>query len=375
MDLKKLLLEWFDRIAVGLAGLLLLSFLIKSFVEVSPADVRRDKVKSYNREIARKKDLASSRAPKLEPLTAARSVESALTGIPAPETAPGWIFHKRPLIEVKTVGEPIPDPEHHAPQNLQGKGGLGQISISWEENPANQLVRIEGYTVWRAEKSSGEGKSQDWKKVAALEPAAHAYIDRDVESRTQYSYRVDSRATIDTGHPMVKKYGIQLPPEMQVAASAAIGPFETLPDHYVIVQNVITKATKEELAKGIVREASGYLKVLKFFPEEKRWIFSMAESYRTGERVGRKQQIGSKTFDFTTDYVLVETRKEMRKVKASGIEYEREADVAVLRDQKTRQVFELDNLTKSARISEIEKNPTGEGGEVEEESPTGKRGG
>ena len=130
MDAKTLFLEHFEKLALGIAGLILGAFILTAVVQDQPADMQRGKVVKANSEISRKEDLAKGLQLKAEQSTAAREVEVALKSPSLPKDFPGWLVHKRPVIVSKIEGVDIPEAHHFAPTIEASEGMLGSASFA-----------------------------------------------------------------------------------------------------------------------------------------------------------------------------------------------------------------------------------------------------
>ncbi|MFC1705722.1 hypothetical protein ACFL59_02735 [Planctomycetota bacterium] len=352
MDLKKVLLDHFEKLALGIAGLCLLGFLGSSIFGRSAAQEVSGKVDRYNREISAKIEKAADQQKKLQKTERkpehADSVKQALAGGPYPQAFPSWLFHKRPLMIVAVKGEEIVDPVHLPPVDFTGEGGLGTIAISWQENPANHLVDIDAYKVYRKEREAG-----DWYELAELDGAAHSYRDEDTEPRRQYWYYVESYGAEAKGHNYVKRHGIELAADKRVTRTGEVGPYSTKQAVYVRLMSVVPKLTAAERIENIPREQMAYVRVYKYFRDTKEWRESRQFTHKPGERIGGEQKSGRETYDFSTDYELIETSRRHMEKNRAGLKLKVEADFAELRDTKTGEKFEINNQVKEKGLEEV----------------------
>jgi hypothetical protein len=359
VDAKKLLLEIFDKVLLGLVAALFAAYVALAMLSPSPADKARDTVNQYNRRISELKERATNNAPKAPGSHRLDDVSVALGGGPLPEEVPGWLFHKRPFTEVRVKSETLDEPAHYAPVNPKGTPGLGQIAVSWEESTQNKFVVIESYKVFRA-----EGEAKDWKEIKTLDGKAHSFLDKGVQTRTNYWYYVESHAKIDADHPYVKKH-----PETALAAgddvkkSDQVGPFVTNSDVFVEVINATPKSTIAEISKGDDHPASVQLHVWKHFESLKEWKSSQLTTYTLDPdkptKVGGPEGFGSSKLDFSTDVVItgVVTRQE----KVEGMDASLTVQVVVFKDTKTGDVLEIVAGRPDPNVERFKKNPKDEG--------------
>ncbi len=353
MDAKKVLLEVFDKVAVGVAALLLAVYLGLAFFAESPADRPREQVLQYNRRIEELERLAQANPPKFEELAFAREVEAALRGGPAPEPLPQWLFHKRPLIAVRVKSEQQQEPVHAPPMNANAVGGLGRVAVSWEDNTRNQFVNVDAYVVFRA-----EGAPAQWKQVARLDGKAHSYVDRDVRPRTTYYYYIESHASLDRRQPMVQKGKVaELPEDQRVQKSEIVGPVQTQRDTYVEVISATPKTTPQQIALGMpFHDASAYLKVWRHFPGEG-WLSSGPQKVEPGATVGVQETVAGKPRDFRTEFAFETVVVKEIKRTIAGIERSVQANFVVLKDAKTGETLEISLEQPNPELEKIKRNP------------------
>lgn len=358
MDAKKLLFDHFEKIALGVIGFLLIAYFGLAAIQGSPADENREKVTKLNATVREKILLAAGKVPPApRPMQASR-VEQALRAGPAGAVFPAWLFHKRPLLAVAVVGLTIPEPKHHEPLNVEGKGDLGRIVIAWESSDINHLVKVTGYEVYR---KTGDAADARFEKVATID-GGHGkkeWIDTKVQPKAKYSYYVESIADVDEKLDTVKTHGITLDAKEKVKRSATIGPFGTKPEVYIQLINVTTKLTVEEIKAGVPeREPKAFLKVHKYSHEKKQWD-SHTFSVKLGERVGEKDSEGTPTPDFVTDYVLEKTQQD------------KDIHMAIFRDTKTKEMVTITDQ-KNPELEDILKGPKKGGSEGSDERKEGE---
>lgn len=362
MDVKKLFLDHFEKLALLIGGAILAAFVGSTVLKAQPADKAKDDVSKANVKIQAKADIASRNAPRPEAVNAAREVQLALdAAAEKSQKLPSWLFHKRPVLEKTTVGIEIPEPKHFAPTVEQPKGDLGRIGLRWSEHSSNHLVKIDKYEVYRAE---GEAKPESFKRVATCEATAPNYTDTDVKPKTDYFYYVLSHASVDGSATPVKNARakgaeVDLPPEMRSLQSTIMGPIRTKADVLLKLFSVTLKTTAADIRAGKPpSDATAYFKVFKYFPERKQWFDKSYSQVKVDEMIGTVEVAGAEKQDFTTDYKLLETKRVMIKRKVGGgAEIEDEADVAVVQDTKTGQTIEVSNKDVSPEVQEVGKNP------------------
>jgi hypothetical protein len=373
MDAKKLFLDHFEKLAIGIAAIFLVLFAL-GFAKQSPAAAQQTNVAKANKLIQEKAEKASKEAPKPPQPTAAREVQIALEGGALPEKLPSWLFHKKPAIETKIEGVETPPAEHFAPTIDASKGDLGRIGLRWADAAGNSLVKIDKYVVYRAE---GEANPENFKPCATLEAGKTSFTDAEVKTKTNYFYQVESHASVDESDQKVKNaakkgFPVELAQEMRVLRSTIAGPLTTLPDVYLQLVQVTTRPTAAEIKDNPAeanRQASAYITVWKFFPDKKEWLKQPYTQVKPGEAIGDVQTVGAKKQDFTTDYKLIETKKIQIPKKMGAAEVMLDADAAVIEDVTTKQQFEINNQQPDAGLVEVMKNPKlGDAGDAPEKS-------
>lgn len=355
MDAKKVLIEQFDKIALGFSGAILLGFLATSFFGGSVADAKSTEVAESNQRIKDKMEQAdlahdrlrrSEEAPQFD-----ETVKRALAGGPYPSQMAEWLFHRRPRVITKVIGIEIPDLEHLPPVDVAGSPGLGQISISWAENPSNQLVVVESYTIFRKDAQGGE-----WGDVAQLDGSVHAWKDTTAEPRGEYWYLVESHGIENKAHPVVKRHDLKLAEDKKVRRSIEVGPFRTKRDIYLELTQVIPKPSRDERIRGEPDNQRAWIKVYKYFTDEGAWQVSPQYTLTPGQDVGKVEKIGGKEVDFTTPYVLVETdRRDLEKQipGEGGGSFTVKDQMAKIKDKKTGEVFEIYIKTKDPGLESV----------------------
>lgn len=354
MDPKKILLEIFDKLLLGIVGAVFIAYLALAFLSGSPADKARDQVNKYNGRIVDLKERAAAGAPKAPASEHWKVVDAALHGGVPGEDLPGWLFHKRPVTDVRVKAEQGKEAVHLPPVEVQAKPGLGQISLSWQDNTKNLFVVVESYKVYRA-----EGEPKTFKEVASLDGKAHSFVDKAVQTRTPYWYYVESTAALDKADATVRKGGVQpLDPSTIVLKSDQIGPFTTEPDTYVEALSARPKSGIEEIKHGEPEHpADAYLKVWRYFESLGEWKPSSAETYVVDPE--KPAKIGKKEgkLDFATDFLLVDVKA--RQVKHEDVGATMTQIVVFLKDQKTGQVNELVVGEPEPPLKKIKSNPKG----------------
>lgn len=360
MDAKQMLLEHFEKIALGIAGLILAAFILTAIVQEQPADTQRNKVLSANAAISRKEEAAKANAPKPEQRSEAREVEVAMKSPALAKDLPSWLFHKRPVIAVKIEGVDIPEAHHFAATIEASEGGLGSIGFRWADDPRDALVKIDKYVIKRA-----EGKeAKDWKDIETVEAGRTSFTDKNVKPKTNYFYKVVSYASVDTSHVAVQRvkakgFDVVLAAAEVVLESAVIGPLQTKMDVRLEVVNVTLKTTPDEIKQGKTPTTpSAYLKVWKYFPDKQMWIPQQYTTVRVGAMIGGVEPSG----DFKTDYRLIATKR----IRVPGKFGEVDADTIEIEDVTTGERIEINNVVLDPELEKIKKNPK-PGSEVAEE--------
>ncbi|MHC4831225.1 MAG: hypothetical protein ACYTFT_12870 [Planctomycetota bacterium] len=361
-DGKKLFLEHFDKMAFGVAGVALLLFLVSMF-SGSAAKVKSAEVTKLNDEIKEKKQEASDRLDELKrrqkPPAFQQVIQQELAGGLFPGEMPKWLFHRRPFIAVKTKGVVLPEPEHGAPVDVSGDPGLGRIALTWAANPGDEWVEVQSYKVFR--KVSEDG---DWAEITEVDGAESSYEDTEVEPRRKYWYVIESHADVDKSNSMVEKHQIELAEDDKVKRSPEVGPFETQRDVYLEVTQVEPKASRADAIEGITRDPKAWIKVYRFFPDRGEWLVSRGSGpYKPEAKVGEVEKIGRDEIDFTTAFKVVETRidKIRKQMGQEGGSFTKEAHVVKLKDVKTGEVFEINNLNKDQGLLRIKDELKGGG--------------
>jgi hypothetical protein len=72
MDVQKLFLDHFEKLALGIAGAILAAFILTTVVKTPPAELRQKDVEKANKEITAKAKAAEEGAPKPDAPVAAR---------------------------------------------------------------------------------------------------------------------------------------------------------------------------------------------------------------------------------------------------------------------------------------------------------------
>lgn len=379
MDAKRLFLEHFEKLALGIAGFILVIFVVTRLLTPQVADAEREKVIDSNKKITAKAEVASSNAPTPDQLTAVSDVEKGFRSVTEPQTLPPWLFYKRPVVVAKTEGVEIPEPKHFAPTVEPAKGDLGMIGCRWTENTGNHKVKIDKYEVWRAVKEPTEG---NWKKVHSTnESTQTSYTDRDVAPKTDYFYQIWSYASVDYSDPVItrakaKGVDVVLPTGDIMLKSTIIGPIRTLPDVYIQVLNIQLKSTRADILAGKPEQgAEATVKVWKYFPDKKRWLDKLYTGIKPGQMIGGIEPVGNEKRDFTTDFKLLATLR-IRVKAALG---ESDADAIEIEDVKTGEKRVLNNLENDPGLQEVInkkgglEGDAGEGeGKPEKKPPAGK---
>ncbi len=347
MDLKQLLFDHFEKLGLGVTGAFLFGALLVGAFGESPAEASKDKVKKLNATVQDKKQKAEEQAPKLKARDEAERVDRSIQGAPRGEALPAWVFHRKPLVVLGALGQGALTARHLPCENLEGKGRLGSIALSFEE-PTCLYDKHARHTILRA-----VGAAQDWKPVGevdARKPGEKlAFVDKDCEPGKSYYYRVQTVARVDeTAKPSERGRPIELPNEEGVKLSNIAGPFERRPDTYLECVSVEPKPTPAELARDPNKKGSAYLKVWKWDSAAGQWDYEGYSRVYYDETVGKGK--------YATRWVLKETKRGKVPKKIGGTEVEIDADISILNDPKTKETLELNNVVKSDEVQAINKD-------------------
>lgn len=265
MDPKELILRYFDKALMGLAGLWLLLSLGGFFsrpAELSQRDeLVRDieKIESYRRSHR----AGASALPNWE-----REVEEQLMAsqVPTTESLPNWVLHNRPNVLFRfDVPPEKPVIAHFAAQDLSVRPDRGVITVSWKHNNENALVRVKDYEIQRQECGQGEFVS-----IGKVDGSVLEYEDRSVKPRRDYAYRVVSEAELDRDHPLVSPMLIREPKleldekERQKASEASN--FVRQPRIVIVVPESVTEPSHEERLEALRKnEMEPYKATLKIY--------------------------------------------------------------------------------------------------------------
>lgn len=185
--LERLLLLHFDRVALALAGVWLVSALAEPWRRSAALD---EQARTTDAQLARlaEHQRGVTTAPPSSPAEVERAL-AALTRAPAaPEPFPAWCTERRPWFAHEVELTQHPEPVHEAPGELTvDVGAPGRARLSWKPGPGNHLVRV----AFRLERRVGEGA---WEALA--EPPASEYEDLDAPPGRPLLYRVISRAEL-----------------------------------------------------------------------------------------------------------------------------------------------------------------------------------
>jgi len=354
MDAKELFLAHFEKLALGVASLALVWVLGGTLLGGGTED-RAQTVARYNKELARKKTAAKAsleeRRRTEPPPTLLAAVQRELTGGAFPQSFPAWLFHKRPKILTKVIGQVLPDPIHRPPVSFQGKPGLGRISMSWEDG-RNEYVEVVTVKIFRRLGERGE-----WKEIGEVDGGVHSYQDREAEPRKQYWYMIESHAQLDSSKT-IRRYNkgeirIELPEKMVVLRSIAIGPFQTQRDTYLDVIQV-QAPTIEDRIKGRQVSKIAWMKVYKYFADDGVWRVSPQLVLHSGDKVGDQVRLRGKDIDFSTGFVLKDVKfKKLEKQGPGGFSFKVDAHVAVVQDVRSGETFEINNQVRDKGLEDV----------------------
>lgn len=361
MDARELLIQHFEKFALGVAGLVLLAIVGGSLFGKSEAQAASDRVDNFNREIVRKIRAAQAQIEQRrqsEPApTYFADAQRELVGGAFPNAFPGWLFHKRPKIATWVIGREIPEPRHLPPVDVAGSPGLGVIALSWADG-RNEYVEVTAYAVYRRDAEDGA-----WEKVADLDGAVHSYQDRSAEARKQYWYYVESKAAVS--NRVLQAEQIELAEDQVRQRSIEIGPFQTQRDVYIEVVQVTAETLEDRIAGRKVDEQA-WIKVYRHFTDEGQWRVSKQFVVPVGKPVGEVVKVRGQSIDFHTDYVLKDTDiRQIEKQSPGGFTLKVGAHFAVIEDPKTGESFEINNQVKDKALESVIDAMKGRGDEGE----------
>ena len=129
----------------------------------------------------------------------------------------------------------LDDVVHAAPVDLKGDANSrGKIELTWEASDENRLVVVTEYQLQR--KIGRDGK---WKNLATIEPTDKpSYIDKAIQSRVDYYYRVISLAEVDRESPIVRDEDLTLATKEEKKTGEEAGPYATKRDVFMMPTRV-----------------------------------------------------------------------------------------------------------------------------------------
>jgi len=310
MDPKQLLLAHFDKGIVG-ASALWLVFVLVGFAN-PPKELKTratlqtdvDVVKEY----VDKRKAKKAKVPNWEGELRKNLDGSGLASVPS---YPSWVLHRRPNVVFDLPGGPIiQDPVHGVPVNVSLRPERGRITVTWEASSDNALINPTEYAVLR--KTSADGK---FEPLATVGGEDSEYVDKTVNPRSKYWYKIRSTAELDTEHPLVRKAKMTaLKDDLKVRESDAVGPIST-PKDTIIQVTYCQMPTDDEILANPDVKGKARIKIWKFDPDnaKKPWIYHQYNNVTVGTKIGKiERKRGGKKIDVSINGVLADVQTEKR---------------------------------------------------------------
>lgn len=310
MDPKQLAIEHFEKAVIGLAGVWLLIVGVGVFSKPDALKAS-DELNTQLTEIRTYMDGAKVEAAKPPAYVARLEEQVSASGVPAATELPSWVLHRRPnFLFSTTPAAPKQSASHTAPVSISADASeRGKIKVTWSPSVTNKFVVVESYDIERRVGADGE-----WTSIGTVGGQDTQYEDTDVQSRTEYYYRVTSLADIERGHPVVRQEGITLANDQRQKVSDVTGPVQTKRDVYV-VPITVQQVTMDDLVANPNAKESAYVRVYKWDGETGKFE-AQAFTVGIGEEIGGLKKRRGKEHDFRTGATLVdvEIRKRTHKL-------------------------------------------------------------
>lgn len=338
-DPQELALDHFEKIVLLLA-LGVLGFIGAGFAS-APAELssKRFRLTDLKTKIAQIDGHMKAPKPATKPPADLSTVINSrfdASGVPSAEPLPKWLMHRRPHFFYWISGPKKKHPViHRAPVDLKGDANSrGKIELSWAPSDENRLVVITEYQLQR--KIGRDGK---WKNLATLEPTDKpTYIDKAIQSRVDYYYRVISIAEVDRESPIVRDEDLTLPEKDSKKTSDEEGPHATKRDVFMMPTrvNIGDKAALEYYEGKMPKPLSTYPKVGTADIRVWKWDAASGEfvgytfrNVKEGEAIGKKQTVRvakqRREVDFSTGATLKFVTMKKLKLNKGGNDYTAEA--------------------------------------------------
>lgn len=311
MDPKQILLAHFEKLLLAVFGAWLAA--VGVFFVSEPAELKQNK-KLAGKMTQIGRHFGTAKVDELDKpdwstqLKANLSPDTVETAAPFPP----WAMNQRPVflygVEAIAQGHAA---RHEAPVDLSvDAGDRGQVTLKWQASVQNEYVIIANYVIERRIGDSGK-----WKQIAEIEGVDETYSDAEVQSRTEYHYRVTSIAEIDRDSPVVDTENMQLAKTDERKVGDVAGPIKTAQDVYMIPTNG-DPVTNDEAIKGQDEKNEwAYIRVYK-------WIDGKFQnkSFRVkrGGTIGRVVKKGRKKVDFSTGATLTDVLYKKVKGRQEG---------------------------------------------------------
>ncbi len=299
MDPKQLLLAHFEKVLLGAFGLWLAA--VGVFFVSEPAELKQNKalggkMKAIGRHFRSAKIDDLEKPDWSTRLKANLSPDTVETATPFPP----WAMNQRPVflygVEAVAQGHAA---RHEPPVDLTvDANDRGQVTLKWQASVQNEYVIIANYEIER--KVGADGK---WEKVAEIDGVEETYGDAEVQSRTEYYYRITSIAEIDRDNPVVDSENMQLAKADERKAGSEAGPIKTAQDVFIIPTNGDPVTDAEAIKGQDEKNEWAYIRVYK-------WVDGKFQnkSFRVkrGGKIGKVVKKGRKKVDFSTGAILTD---------------------------------------------------------------------
>ncbi len=306
MDFKALMFNHGEKIALGVSGLLFIGYILVGFV-LSGKDSALEAVEGSRSEVA---NLLSSNPPVKQVMPEyVKLVKAPWEQVAAPVPGKdGVVYYQTEMIPVIMQGAtatPVVIEKvrtHKSPTIDKPSAEIGKVMVKWTRSPETTAT-IASYQVYR--KKGGEkdfslvheltGGSQPKEgeegPAGAVRGSDFSYEDTSVEAKQEYSYKVKS-ITKDKDPKKVD----------HVERESGVVSVRTVSDI-----DMVLKGGQESLATILVRKyMSGKWEEKTFYVKPNDMIGEAIKKY-----VGQNQV----TVDFSTNYKLLEIRKEKKEFK------------------------------------------------------------
>lgn len=189
MDMKELMQQKGEIIAVSVSGLILVGYAVVAFGLASDAELKTVQGDTA----AATAMLGSNAAPALEkPDYTAFLAPWAPEAVTKPEGKGTWIAMFKPKITARVKTSEGPKPEVIVPGTLlnpvigSAETELGQVTVKWTEGkkPGTKAAVVSEWQVWRQE------VGKDWSLLEKVPGMRKTCVDKAVEPKKKYIYKV-----------------------------------------------------------------------------------------------------------------------------------------------------------------------------------------